>query len=102
MNQGTIYVDCPCCGARMEVQREDGKLVQHWAKPVKGKEAENLLKTAAERLKADKAKRDKYLEGAKGMLQDEKRRLEEKFQQGKERIRREGDTGRPPNPFDLD
>jgi uncharacterized Zn finger protein (UPF0148 family) len=102
VNQGTIYVDCPCCGARMEVRREDGKLVQHWAKPVKAKEAADLLQAAKERLEADKKKREKYLEGAKDLLKDEKRRLEEKFQQEKERIRREGDTSRPPNPFDLD
>lgn len=103
MSQETLYVDCPCCGARLEALRQNGKVVQHWAKPPKAsKEGGDLLKEAAERLKAEKEKREKYLSGAKEILEQEKRKALEKFEQERRRIVEEGDNSRPPNPFDLD
>ena len=56
------------CGARIEVSKSDGKIVQSWAKPKKEKEGGDLIKAATERLKAEKEKRDKYLSSAKDML----------------------------------
>lgn len=100
---GTVYVDCPCCGARLEARRQDGKVVQQWAKPKPpAKGGEDPLKAATERLKAEKAKRETFLDDAKARLEDEKRALEERFRRERERVHREGDTSRPPSPFDLD
>jgi hypothetical protein len=101
--QGTVYVDCPCCGARLVARREDGKVVAHWAKPrPAAKGGEDPLKAATDRLKAEKAKRANFLDDAKARLENEKRELEERFRKERERVHREGDTSRPPSPFDLD
>ena len=102
MNQGTIYVDCPCCGTRLEVEREDGKVVQRWAKPEKPAAGGDPIKAALAKLEADKKKRENILKNAAGALEDEKKRAMEKFEKEKERIKREKDTSRPPHPFDLD
>ena len=99
---GTVFVDCPCCGTRVEARRQDGKVVGSWAKPAKAKPGEDALKAAAERLKAEKAKRESFLTDAQRLLKDEKRLLEEKFKRARDRVAREGDTGPPPSPFDLD
>jgi hypothetical protein len=103
MNEGTIYVDCPCCKARLEVRRDDGKIIQHWDKPVpKAKPGMDLLKEATEKLKADKEKRDRFLDDAKSQLEGEKRRLQERFEREKKRVEEEGDKSPPPRPFDFD
>lgn len=103
MNDGTIYVDCPCCGARIEVRRQDGRVVAHWAKREEASTAEtDPLKAAAERQKAEKTKLDQYLSGAKDMLEKKKREAQEKFDKERDRIFKEKDFTRPENPFDLD
>ena len=102
MSEGTIYVDCPCCGARLEVEREGGKVVQKWDKPQKAPAGGDPIKAALEKMEADKKKRATFFSGAKDSLEEEKRRTREKFEKEKERIKREKDTTRPPNIFDLD
>ncbi|HVE11816.1 MAG TPA: hypothetical protein VNI01_00355 [Elusimicrobiota bacterium] len=100
---GTIFVDCPCCSARLEARRQDGKVVGHWKSPPRDpKSSADPLKAAVERLKAEKDKRAGILDGVNARLEEEKRQLEDKFRREQERVAREGDTGRPPSPFDLD
>lgn len=102
MNDGTIYVDCPCCGVRLEVEREGGKVVQRWEKQAKAKPGGDPIKAALAKLEEDKKKRAKLLSGAAEAIEAEKKRALEKFEKEKERIKRENDTSRPPHPFDLD
>ena len=103
MNDGTIYVDCPCCGARIEARRQDGKVVAHWAKRPEAESAEtDPLKAAAERQKAEKAKLDNLFTGAKDVLEKRRKEAQEKFDKERERIFKEKDFSRPENPFDLD
>ncbi len=101
MNQGTVYVDCPCCGTRLEVERENGKVVQQWkkAEPAPGGDA---LKAALAKLESDKQRRQQIFSTAKESMEEQKRKALEKFEKEKERIKRENDTSRPPGPFDLD
>ncbi|MBI5624456.1 MAG: hypothetical protein HY924_11815 [Elusimicrobia bacterium] len=98
----TIYVDCPCCKARLEVLRENGKVLQHWAKPLAKDQGGDPIKAATERMKAEKERLSKYLDGAKDVLADQKKAAMEKFEREKERIKREKDDSPPPRPFDLD
>ncbi|TPW17935.1 MAG: hypothetical protein FD126_3548 [Elusimicrobia bacterium] len=100
MAQETIYVDCPCCGARLEARRDDGKVMGHWTKLLK-KEGDPI-KAAAEKLKAEKERHKNLLSGASAMIEEQKRRALEKFDKERERVERENDTSRPPSPFDLD
>lgn len=101
--EGTIYVDCPCCGARIEARREDGRVVQHWAKPKKpARSTGDPLKDALEKLKADKERREKYLADPNAVLEEQKRKARERFEAEKKRVAEEGDTSRPPSPFDYD
>lgn len=100
----TIYVDCPCCGARLEARRQDGKVIKHWAKPIDKNKVKGIdpIKAAQERLKAEKERLSAYMAGAGEMLERQKRETLEKFEREKRRVIEEGDTSRPPSPFDND
>ncbi len=99
--QDTIYVDCPCCGARLEARREDGKVLKHWKTSLKKEAAgKDPIKAAQERMAAEAERLKRYLEGAGDILERQKRETMEKFEAEKERIRREGDDSPPPRPFD--
>ena len=97
----TIYVDCPCCGTRIEAIRESGRVIQHWKKAEKSASGDPI-KDGQERLKAEKERLSKLLSNPGKILEEQKRQAMEKFDREKERIKREGDTTRPPHPFDLD
>lgn len=102
-SERTIYVDCPCCNARIEARSEDGRVVQHWAKPKTGKPSSgDPLKDALEKLKADKEKRDRYMANPSAILEEQKRKARDRFEAEKKRVAEEGDTSRPPSPFDND
>ncbi|MBI5884092.1 MAG: hypothetical protein HZB91_13435 [Elusimicrobia bacterium] len=98
----TIYVDCPCCKARLEVLRENGKVLQHWAKPLAKDKDGDPIKAATAKMKAEKERLSKLLDGAKDALAEQRKAAMEKFEREKERIKREGDDSPPPRPFDLD
>ena len=76
-----MFVDCPCCGARIEVDRESGRIIEHWTKQERPKG--DPLQAAVEKLKTDQAKLENWFSTAEAR-----------------RIAREGDTSRPPNPMD--
>lgn len=102
MSQDTIYVDCPCCGARMEVRREDGRVMQHWSKTYNKKSGGDPIKEAQEKLKSEKDRLSKYLAGANEILEKQKRDALEKFEREKRRVNEEGDNTPPPSPFGFD
>ena len=95
---GTMFVDCPCCGARVEVDRESGRVLQHWAKHERPKG--DPLKHAVDKLKADQARLENWFVTAQDQLEAQKKRALERFEAERQRIAREGDTSRPPNPLD--
>lgn len=103
MSEETIYVDCPCCGARLEARRQDGRVMQHWKKALKAQaEGGDPIKAAQERMKAEKERLSKLLENPGKIIEEQKRRALEKFELEKERIIRENDNSAPPHPFDAD
>lgn len=100
MGSKTIYVDCPCCGTRIEADSEHGKVVQHWEKTKSA--SGDSLKDALDRMKQEKEKRNQYFASAKDVLEEQKKKTREKFEKEKERVRKEGDSAPPPRPFDWD
>ncbi|HAT71227.1 MAG TPA: hypothetical protein DCS63_00225 [Elusimicrobia bacterium] len=101
MSEGTFLIDCPCCKARVEVDKKNGKVLRHWEKPVV-KEGGDPMKEAFKKMQADKSRLDDYFTNAGRSLEDKKKELEEKFAREKKRIEDSGDNSRPLNPMDLD
>jgi hypothetical protein len=101
MSEGTFLIDCPCCKARVEVDKKTGKVLRHWEKPVV-KEGADPMQEAFKKMKADKSRLDDYFSNAGKSLEDKKKELEDKFQKEKKRIEESGDTSKPETPFDLD
>lgn len=101
MSEGTFLVDCPCCKARIEVDRKTGKVVKHWEKP-KVKEGGDLMAESLKKIQADKSRLDDYFKNAGKAMEDKKKELEAQFEKEKKRIEDSGDTSKPINPMDLD
>jgi enoyl reductase-like protein len=101
MSEGTFLIDCPCCKARIEVDRKTGKVVKHWEKP-KVKEGGDLMAESLKKLQADKARLDDYFNNAGRSMEEKKKELEAQFEKEKKRIEDSGDTSKPINPMDLD
>ncbi|MHB0997008.1 MAG: hypothetical protein ACYC2I_11625 [Elusimicrobiales bacterium] len=101
MSEGTFLVDCPCCKARIEVDRKTGKVVRHWEKP-KVKEGGDLMAESLKKIQADKSRLDDYFNNAGRSMEEKKKELEAQFEKEKKRIEDSGDTSRPINPMDLD
>ena len=97
----TFFVDCPVCGARVEVEKKTGKVLKHWEKLEK-KEGEDIMASALKKMQEDKTRLDKYFSGAKDSLDERKKQLLDQFEKEKKRIHDSGDTSRPINPMDLD
>ena len=101
MSEGTFLVDCPCCKARIEVDRKTGKVVKHWEKP-KVKEGGDLMAESLKKIQADKSRLDDYFNNAGKAMEDKKKELEAQFEKEKKRIEDSGDKSKPINPMDLD
>ena len=101
MSEGTFLIDCPDCGARIEVDGKTGKVLRHWKKP-EVKEGADPMQEAFKKMKDDKSRLDDYFSNAGQSLEEKKKELLEKFEREKKRIKDSGDTSRPINPMDLD
>jgi hypothetical protein len=101
MSEGTFLIDCPCCKARIEVDRKTGKVLRHWEKP-QVKEGGDLMQEAFNKMKEDKSRLDNYFTNAGKSMEEKKKELDEKFEKEKKRIEDSGDTSKPINPMDLD
>jgi len=94
-------VDCPCCKARIEVDKKNGKVLRHWDKP-DVKDGADPMAEAFRKMKADKTRLDDYFSNAGKSMEEKKKELLDKFETEKKRIKDSGDTSRPLNPMDLD
>lgn len=101
MGEGTFLVDCPCCKARIEVDRRTGKVLKHWEKP-QVKEGGDLMAESLKKIQADKSRLDDYFKNAGKSMEDKQKELEAQFEKEKKRIEDSGDTSKPINPLDLD
>lgn len=97
----TFLIDCPKCGARIEVEKRTGKVLRHWDKPdIKG--SADPLKDMMDKMNQQKSKLDNYFDGAKDGLKDRRKELDKKFEEEKKRVKESGDDSKPINPMDLD
>ena len=101
MGEGTFLIDCPCCKARIEVDRKTGEVLRHWEKP-QVKEGGDLMAEAMKKMQADKTRLDDYFSNAGKSMEQKKKELEEQFEKEKKRIEESGDKSKPINPMDLD
>jgi len=94
-----IEVTCPCCGARLNIDRELGKVIAHEAPPRAANAPD--FDRASELLQKQQARREALFAQS---AEDEKvksRVLEQKFRQALEKSKDEPIT-RPARDFDLD
>jgi hypothetical protein len=101
MSEGSFLIDCPCCKARIEVDRKTGKVLRHWEKP-RVKDGADPMAEAMKKMQEDKARLDGYFSGAKDEMDRKKKDLLDKFEQEKKRIEESGEDIKPINPMDLD
>lgn len=101
MGDGTFLIDCPCCKARIEVDRKNGHVLRHWDKP-EVKSGADPIAEALKKIKDDKSRLDNYFSGAGASMEEKKKELLDKFEAEKKRIKDSGDTSKPFNPMDLD
>lgn len=97
----TFLIDCPVCGARIEVEKRNGKIVAHWEKP-KTKEGVDPFSEALKKMGKEKEKLNKYFSRARTEMDEKKKGLLDKFEKEKRRIEESGDDSKPMNPMDLD
>lgn len=98
----TFYVNCPCCKALLEVDAEDGQLVNKWSAQERAQPGVDRMSAALQKIEEDKKKRASLFDKTKSGLEDKKKRVDEAFKKEVEKIRREGLGEKPLTPFDLD
>ena len=98
----TFYVNCPCCKAMLEVDAEDGKVLNKWTASERSKSGEDKMMAALQKMEEDKQKRAGLFDKTKSGLDEKKRRMDEAFKKEVEKIKKEGLKEKPLTPFDLD
>jgi hypothetical protein len=98
----TFYVDCPFCDGMMEIDAETGKMIKKWAASEKLSADQDRMQTALQKLEDDKKKRATILDDTRQRMADQKRRTENLFKNQVEKIKKEGISEKPENPFDRD
>lgn len=101
MSDGTFLVDCPCCKARIEVDKKTGRVLRRWEKP-EVKSGADPMAEALKKISEDRSRLNDYFSGAGASMEEKKKELLDKFEQEKKRIKDSGDTSKPINPMDLD
>jgi len=96
----TIYVNCPCCTALMEIDTESGEILQKWSP--KEKESGDKMGNALKKLDDAKKRRVGLLDKMKAELEDQKKKNEDVFKKEVDRVKKDGLKDAPPRPFDLD
>jgi hypothetical protein len=96
---GSFKVECPCCGARLDVDPQLGKVIAH-EKPAK-KAATVDLDRAAELLKAEEARRDALFNQSAEEMKTHAQLLERKFAAALEKTKDQPNI-KPIRDIDLD
>lgn len=86
----------------IEVDAEDGKVLKKWAPSERAKSGEDKMKSALQKLEEEKKKREGLFDKTKLGLDEKKKRMDDAFRQGVEKIKKEGLGEKPITPFDLD
>ncbi|MBZ5553664.1 MAG: hypothetical protein LAO21_13150 [Acidobacteriia bacterium] len=95
----SFVVPCPCCGARLDVDPQLGKVIGHVTPPKKAATVD--LDRAAELLKAEEARRDALFNQSAEEMKTHAQLLERKFAAALEKTKDEPNV-KPIRDIDLD
>ena len=98
----TFYIECPHCDGMMEIDAESGKMLKKWAAAEKLPPNQDKMQAALQKLEEEKRKRATILDDTRHRLVNEKKKTEKLFQQQVEKVKKEGVSENPLNPFDRD
>jgi hypothetical protein len=98
MPETSFIVTCPCCEAKLTVDRELGAIIAHEAPPPKRTVSD--IGAAFEALRTRSAERDERFRREMASQGDKSRLLDRKFQEGLKKAK--DDPERPIRPIDVD
>lgn len=100
MDKKTFDLECPCCGARLEIDAATGKIL--FSKEAPQKQKDFSFDGQLERIRAQKQQADQLFNKAFQDEAERKKLLERKFEEAQKRAQQ--DKGGPPprNPLDMD
>jgi predicted amidophosphoribosyltransferase len=97
--KSALEVTCPCCGARLKVDAELGKVVHHTPPPRHAKAPP--LDHASQHLEKEKARREALFQQSSEDTKTKSQLLERKFEEALKQTKDEPVT-RPTRDIDLD
>ena len=97
--KSTLEVTCPCCGARLKVDAELGKVLYHAAPPKHAKAPD--IDHAAQLLEKEKARREALFQQSSEETKVKSQLLERKFEEALKQTKDEPVTP-PTRDIDLD
>ena len=98
MPDGSFVVECPCCTAKLTIDRELGAVIAHEAPPPKRTLSD--IGAAFEALRSKSAERDERFRREMESQGDKAKLLDRKFQEGLKKAK--DDPDRPIRPIDID
>ena len=100
MDEGVFEVECPCCGATLEIDAESGHVLAH-RKPERSTTPTDLSE-AVKRLRSEESTRDERFRKQVEAERAHGQSLEKRFDGLLKKARSEGPTPRPIRDIDLD
>jgi hypothetical protein len=98
-NSGTCEVVCPCCGARLKIDKALGKVIHHAAPPKHTKPLD--IEHPAQLLEKEKARREALFKQSSEEEKLKSQLLERKFEEALKKSKDEP-VSRPTRDIDLD
>jgi hypothetical protein len=98
MSSGPIIVRCPCCDARLTIDRELGEILAHEVPPPK--RTVNDIGAAFDIMRAKSAEREERFRREMASGADKAKLLDRKFQEGLKKAK--DSPERPIKPIDID
>lgn len=98
MPDTSFVVQCPCCSAKLTVDRDLGAIIAHEAPPPKRTVSD--IGAAFEALRSKSAERDERFKREMESQGDKSKLLDRKFQEGLKKAK--DDPDRPIRPIDID
>ena len=99
MTQKTLKVECPCCGASLQIDAATSKVL--FAEEAK-RTQQFSFDAQLEEIRNQKSRADELFQKAFQDEDERRKTLERKFEESQKRAREDTSDERPRNPFDLD
>jgi hypothetical protein len=100
MDEGVFEVECPCCGAMLEIDADSGHILSH--RKVERSSSPADLGEAVKRLRSQEGTRDERFRKQVEAERAHGQSLEKRFEGLLKKARDEGPTPRPTRDIDLD